>query len=299
MCVIAAKPAGVEMPTEERLINMWYVNPDGAGFMYAAEGKVYIEKGFMKLEHLLDRLDALGKRYDLKKLPMVLHFRITTHGGTKPENTHPFPISDSIGVLRKLKQQTDLGVAHNGIIPVTPRKDISDTMEYIAGQLAPLKRAVPQFYRDKNLLQMIAHATESKLAFLDKKGKIVTVGEFKEDEGVLYSNTSYKGYCHWRDYLWEEDYESGWEYHRMSEIQQKRVMWLDESKGEIVCDLAKGEEVYGEFAIDAAGTLYEYDYAKDLLMEVMDENYQAYNAEWMRLRFDPKSPIISEELVSL
>lgn len=31
MCVIAAKPAGVKMPTREQMEVMWFNNPDGAG----------------------------------------------------------------------------------------------------------------------------------------------------------------------------------------------------------------------------------------------------------------------------
>lgn len=33
MCIIAAKPAGVEMPSDEILRTMWNNNNDGAGFM--------------------------------------------------------------------------------------------------------------------------------------------------------------------------------------------------------------------------------------------------------------------------
>ena len=40
MCVIAAKPSGVKMPSVSTIENMWYKNPDGAGFMYALNGKV-------------------------------------------------------------------------------------------------------------------------------------------------------------------------------------------------------------------------------------------------------------------
>ena len=184
MCIIAAKPAGVNMPEDKILENMWNRNDDGAGFMYAVNGKVYIEKGFMKYKDLKTRLDQLGRKYNLRKLPMVMHFRITTHGGTKPENCHPFPISDSVGMLKKLKLTTSIGVAHNGIIPISPRKDISDTMEYIASQLAPLSKAVPMFYKDKNLMQMTANAIDSKMAFLTGDGKIYTIGDFIADKGI-------------------------------------------------------------------------------------------------------------------
>lgn len=299
MCVIAAKAAGVEMPTEDEIESMWFKNSDGAGLMYAANGKVHIEKGFMKLQEFKDKLAELDKKLDLKSRSVVLHFRITTHGGTSPENTHPFPISDSVGMLKKHKLITTLGVAHNGIINITPRKGISDTMEYIAGQLAPLARAVPDFYKNKDLLQMIANATTSKLAFLDGKGKIVTVGEFYEHNGVKYSNRSYESYYNWRDFNWDEWDYACWKKHTGTDMVTRKLMWLSEDKGEYVINTFNGKVVDGEFAIDAGGCLYEYDYNLDCFEEVIGYNYQAKNENGMPLKYNPKSNMLSEELVML
>ena len=197
MCIIACKPIGLQMPDEDTITNMWFSNPDGAGLMYNHKGKVHIEKGFMKIDDFLDALDRISKSVDLTQCGVVMHFRIATHGGTRPENTHPFPISSSIPVLKKLRLTTDVGVAHNGIIHNTPRsKDISDTMEYIAAQLAPLKAALPRFWENKNAMLLVKNAIDSKMAFLDGTGKIRTIGDFTEHEGLLYSNHSYKDY--WR-----------------------------------------------------------------------------------------------------
>ena len=146
MCIIAIKSRGVELPSEEILQNMWRANRDGAGFMYAKDGAVHIKKGFMTYESFIAEIRKLGSSGEMRNLPLIMHFRITTHGGTKPENTHPFPVTDSIGVLKKLNSTTKLGMAHNGIIDILPREGISDTMEYTASQLAPLSRALPKFY---------------------------------------------------------------------------------------------------------------------------------------------------------
>ncbi len=200
MCIIAAKARGIDMPSEETIENMWWRNNDGAGFMYAKDGHVHIQKGFMKYSEFKDALDRLAEKENLKDLAVVMHFRITTHGGTKPANCHPFPISDSIGVLSKLQSKCRIGVAHNGIINITPRQGISDTMEYIASQLAPLSRAVPDFYKNKDLMEMVYNATASRLAFLTGDGHIYTVGDFVEDNGVKYSNSSYKYSTSWRDF---------------------------------------------------------------------------------------------------
>ena len=159
MCIIAAKPAGTKMPATTTIENMWYRNHDGAGFMYAHGGTVHIEKGFMKLDDFKKALERVQEKVNLNATSVVMHFRIATHGGVMPANTHPFPVTSSISMLQKLKCTTSLGVAHNGIISsVNPRKGISDTMEYIASQLAPLYKGVPTFYENPNLMEMVSNA---------------------------------------------------------------------------------------------------------------------------------------------
>ena len=200
MCIIAAKPRGIAMPDEKTLKNMWGNNPDGAGIMWSVgDGVVHIEKGYMKQKNFLAAIDDLDKTVDLTDAAVVIHCRITTHGGTCAENTHPFPVSDSVGRLKKLRLTCPLGVAHNGIISsVTPRKNISDTMEYIASQLAPLYKAVPDFYKNPHLMEMISNAISSKMAFLSGKGEIYTIGSFLEEDDILYSNYSYAYSNSWR-----------------------------------------------------------------------------------------------------
>lgn len=194
MCIIAIKKQGMDMPTTETIENMWYSNPDGAGIMWNEKGKVHIEKGFMTLESFEKRLEEINPE-KLKDKAVVMHFRITTHGGTCKENCHPFPVTGNRNVLGKPIMNTDLGMAHNGIISaVTPRKGISDTMEYDLSQLSIMKKIDPAFYMKDDWLELIENAIESKMAFLDPKGNIRTVGIFEEADGILYSNNSYKSY---------------------------------------------------------------------------------------------------------
>ena len=54
MCIIAIKPIGIKMPNIKTIENCWYNNPDGAGFMYAKESNVYIEKGLYEVEKSQD-----------------------------------------------------------------------------------------------------------------------------------------------------------------------------------------------------------------------------------------------------
>lgn len=290
MCIIAAKAAGIAMPSQETIRRMWDGNRDGAGIMYVEKGRVRIEKGFMKFEDFQSSLDKLEHRLDLTATPVVMHFRITTHGGTKPENCHPFPITDSIGALKKLTCTTDLGVAHNGIIPISPRRGISDTMEYIASQLAPLKRALPKFYTNKDAMLLIKNAIESRMAFLTKDGTIYTVGDFIEDEGILYSNGSYqetrlpyRNLGDWGCYgggttedRWSQAVSDGW-----GEVET--LMWLDSATHYLkdldgtICEAA-------DYLIDDNGRVYEYDWELDAASLV--EGMAAYTHAGTPVRFD-------------
>ena len=314
MCIIAAKPAGVPMPDRETIRTMWNGNRDGAGLMYLDKGQVRIEKGFMAYKDLANRLDELERRLDLKSIPVVMHFRITTHGGTKPENTHPFPITDSVGALKKLTITTDVGVAHNGIIPITPRKGISDTMEYIATQLAPLKRAMPKFYENKHALALVENAIHSRMAFLSRDGKLTTVGTFIEDNGILYSNTSYQKlsgyyrgtaygcYTSWDD--WYDTYLTGRSAKKADKKTDKKataapaapaadlydedecklLMWLDD---DVIIQMADGtldDSSAGVYLLDEYQGVWEYDWNADLAFELPGAH--AVNRELMPVRFD-------------
>lgn len=299
MCIIASKPAGVEMPRAEYIRNMFKNNGDGAGLMYAANDKVYIEKGFMNYESFLEKLSTLDDVYDLKKLPLVMHFRITTHGGTKPENCHPFPVTESEGMLKKLRCSTDVGVAHNGIIDITPRKGISDTMEYIISQLAPLKRAVPKFYENKWLLKMIYNAIDSKMVIMNNKGQMTYIGEFKEESGVKYSNTSYAYSYKYSSFPYscygyddEELYgqEEQWYY------ECKDLMYVNELDGEYVTNY-KDEIVSGDYAIDKNGYVYAFSDALGMFTRMY--TYHAWDASGDQLIYNPLSEWIDEEIVAL
>lgn len=205
MCVIAIKKVGVDVPNEQNIIDMWESNSDGAGFMYAIKNKVYIEKGFMKLEDFKNSLKILEKRIKkmdnltLKDIPMVYHFRIKTHGANNPANTHPFPISANEQHLKALDLTTPLAMVHNGIISsAKPMGDMSDTASYIANVLTPLAKLDHEFYKKPYGIELMENTIGlSKLAFLDKDGEIVLVGHFlkgtqKGTENILYSNLSHE-----------------------------------------------------------------------------------------------------------
>lgn len=298
MCIIAAKPSGIPMPSEETLRNMWEGNPDGAGFMYPTtvknKGKskalVQVEKGFMSFDKFLNAIQKLAETHDMTALPLVMHFRITTHGGTCPELTHPFPVTSSRGALRKLKSTAPVGVAHNGIIhSVTPAKDMSDTSEYIATQLAPLHKALPKFWENPHALELIKNGIGSKMAILSADGSITTVGEFNEDNGMLYSNYSWTPrrwtYGNWGGTGWSKYYSpAAWECST-----PRKLMNLSEIPGAFTV-MGSGDPIdtdYNDgYAIDAAGRVYTYDELLDVWVRC--EGWSAYASTGMLLTYSAK-----------
>ena len=264
MCIIAIKQAGIKMPATTTIENMWHNNKDGAGFMYTKDGNVHIEKGFMTLKDLKAGLKRLEKTIDVVNTPIILHFRITTHGGTSPGNCHPFPISEKLPLLQMTKCKAPLAVAHNGIIDIKPsQKDISDTMEYIITQLAPLYQLKKDFYRQPAGKKLIYNFIRSKMAFLDAAGRIETIGDFiTGKDGILYSNTSYKArtiYYNWD--IWE-DFSIQW----YESEHGKYLSWLTEDDGYIL----SGETLISAdyYLTDKEGNLYQYDLETDIAIPI-------------------------------
>jgi predicted glutamine amidotransferase len=258
MCIIVIKPAGKKLPATATIENCWYNNNDGAGLMYAAGGTVHIQKGYMTLKSFKAALKRLEKDIDTISTPIVLHFRITTHGGTSSGNTHPFPVTEKLPLLQMTKSRAPLAVAHNGIIDIKPsKKDISDTMEYIINQLAPLYQLKKDFYKQPAGLQLIYNAIKSKMVFMDGSGYIATVGNFTTVDGILYSNTSYKARTVYYDWdLWD-DYSLQWYDSKYG----KYMTWLNEDDGYI---LSGGTLMSADYClVDRQGNLYRYDIETD------------------------------------
>ena len=255
MCIIAYSPKNCPIPSVERRAEMFRRNPDGAGFMFAYDGHVHAEKGFMTLSAMEERLAEVQKTIDLTAIPVVLHYRIGTHGGNTPGNTHPFPITKDRKALKKLVFDAPFAVAHNGIIHgITPQKGYSDTQEYIVRRLTHIK---PPF--DREILTQIGAETGSKFAFMYGNGSVQLVGAITEDrdDGCFYSNTSYLGY---RDMYTQR--KPTWEriIHRHQSIlpyePYDAMLPLDD---DIVID-ADGMLYDGaEFCMDIYGRIYHYD----------------------------------------
>lgn len=305
MCIIVCKPAGVDVPSAEILATCFVNNPDGAGFMLAAKNSVHGFKGLMCYDEFMAELQAAEKRFgNLKKLPVVMHFRIGTHGSNVAGNTHPFPLKGGYREMRHTRWEADQGFAHNGIIlststdPDIKKFNVSDTMVFAKKYVNPIAKHV-SIASDLELATMLQNVADSKLCFLDKKGKLVTCGDFVQDGGVYYSNSSYKPREYkfpplkrsYYDYGWSDYYDNYADYCYLSEADLRAYKnELAEEYGYV--ELPKGttiklihitkagtnyttyKNVEGMF-IDDFGSIHRFDpYRYDFICVYLQDEYE-------------------------
>ena len=198
MCIAIYKPEG-KILSQATLTECYDSNPDGAGFMYAENKKLHIEKGFFSFQSFYDAF----KKHENKQT--VLHFRIKTHGKIDTTNCHPFAVNNAIGFV------------HNGIISGFGDANHSDTIGFNQSILQPLvsKWGNLALFQDPIINLIEGRIGYSKLVFLDRHGNHKIMNEHKGewDDGIWYSNNSYKPYVapittyDWKDskYDWKKN----------------------------------------------------------------------------------------------
>lgn len=198
MCIAIYKPSD-KILSQETLNECYDSNPDGAGFMYAQDKKLHIEKGFFSYDSFYNAF----KQHEHKQA--VIHFRIKTHGKIDTTNCHPFAVNNAIGFV------------HNGIINGFGDTDHSDTIGFNNAILQPLvhKWGNLALFQDPIINLIEGRIGYSKLVFLDRHGnhKIMNEGKGVWDDGVWYSNNSYKPYvAPVTSQLWKDEAYSygGW-----------------------------------------------------------------------------------------
>lgn len=231
MCIIIAKEKHGRLPKEEELKNSFEYNSDGAGFMYVDNGKVVIDKGYMKYETFIKHYKKLLQKYNnFKNKSLVIHCRIGTSGKNIKGNTHPYPITNNTNLLRKTFYKTDIGIVHNGIIRgYGTAKGLNDTQEFISKFLYPLYNHYKDFYKNEDIMESLEIITTSKLAILNNKDELYLVGDFISDKDLLFSNDSYKDFIYYtRNY---KMYDSYWDdfYKKEEEDKEEYLIPLESS----------------------------------------------------------------------
>lgn len=169
MCVLIYKPKGVEIPSKKILRACFEANPHGAGF--ATPTSIHHSMNFKTIYK--------GLKCVPKEEHCIIHFRLATHGSIRLRNCHPFKI-DSICF------------AHNGVLSIPVKNDMTDSETAFKWLYPTIKKyGLESKELDNKVKQIIGY---SKFAFLCGD-KIKLYGDFRQIDGVYYSN------LRWRNYL--------------------------------------------------------------------------------------------------
>lgn len=178
MCVIIAHPSNAHLE-KDRAKRLWNRNPDGGGFAFIKDGKIEVQK-FMDFPNYWRAFETARSAHP--KAGFLLHMRITTHGDTNLENTHPYAVDEHTVM------------AHNGIIHGVPdyKDGRSDTKVFVDEVLSGL----PEDWLDnKYIVDMVEEWIGwSKLMFLTTNPKlnknVYILNEHKghEKDGMWFSN---------------------------------------------------------------------------------------------------------------
>jgi hypothetical protein len=204
MCVIAVSPVG-EKVAKEVFERMWRTNDDGFGMMYRSREGVAIVKGLLDMEEAWEQYALLPEG-----VPHVLHFRLATHGGVKPELTHPFVVHEESPLMQTGVSEKPV-LAHNGVWSLHALKQkevrlegpVSDTRVLAAwlGRLAkdrPIREALAKHYYEV--------LSAGRVVVVDPATwKLHLVGGWIREGSLLFSNHSFReniyalsGACDWK-----------------------------------------------------------------------------------------------------
>lgn len=198
MCLAILRPSGIQVP-KANLVTGWQHNPDGAGYAFVKDGKVVIRKGFMKLKPFLESYEvdaAINPESNF-----LIHFRITSQGSNTEDNTHPFPIEGG-------------ALIHNGTLTGTGSTygtGESDTRKF--ANMFSKNLTFDFVEQNKSKLNLATRGSKLVMLYDDDRYQIVNESDGNWNEGVWYSNYSWKQYRSLGTYSyddWETEDDLPW-----------------------------------------------------------------------------------------
>ena len=186
MCIIAIKTREVAYPSYKRVKNMCENNNDGFAIVWHVKGEPVRNYRTLNEKKFLKKYNEITSTYNAKDVSLFIHARIKTHGTQKLENCHGW-IEDKIG----------LAFAHNGILSIKNRDDMTDSETFFRDIFAPAFELGGWSAGERAIKACIG---TSKFCFMDMYGNLIHYGNYiKGDDGILYSNDSYME-CTWNRY---------------------------------------------------------------------------------------------------
>lgn len=184
MCVAVTLSKNGKVPTEAQIELMFEANPDGAGLAWIAKGSVVWTKGLQSTAKIAQLVRDIPK-------PALLHFRLTSAGGTHPSLTHPFPIEARPRLA--LSDSARSVLIHNGhwgaYLDVLAALKVVGEKKVMKGRVSDtrLMAHLAATSTGPTILRHLA-AKGQKIATLDRHGFVTRYGKWTEVDGFFVSN---------------------------------------------------------------------------------------------------------------
>lgn len=184
MCLLMVSMG--QVPDYKHISNANNNNPDGFGFAIHTGDGIITSRGMnaqKTVDRFYDTLDKVGSDF-----VAIYHARITTHGDSVVENAHPFRVGG----------RSDLILAHNGMLPIHPRKGDNRSDTRIFAEDVMLNMGIEMLDDKHSFARLEDWAAGSKIAILstapELRDQVYIVNEHLGtwDQNIWWSNTSYK-----------------------------------------------------------------------------------------------------------
>lgn len=242
MCLLCVMEPN-ETPTREQLLTAAEANPHGFGFAIMTSDRILTGRG-MNAEEVIDRF--LHLRAGFPGGHAMFHTRFTTHGTTTKSNCHPFRVAGD----------PDIVLAHNGVLPLNPDDDRSDTRLFAEEWLPEL--GVESLDDPVLFAGLEDWARGSKVAIFSKSNLLQKdvyilnehLGHW--NNGIWWSNYSYEKYKSYGSYCGGLPYRS-WD--RYSEVAaEDSDILLDEDGIEsfedgVNCNFCRQRDIDSDYAM--------------------------------------------------
>lgn len=172
MCCILYIPSGEKTPPITILKTIHRANPHGIGFVDA-------DGNSLKTLDLSCFLQAVKQRHT--DAACIIHFRLATHGSISEKNCHPFHDT-----------ATDIWFAHNGVLPIVSKNDMTDSEIFFREVFIPILNEVYDGDIDAPGLWQFVDRRRGSSRFIFMHGDDIRMfGQWYERQGVFYSNLNW------------------------------------------------------------------------------------------------------------
>lgn len=187
MCVIVIKQAGCDFPPAEVIAQCMNANPHGFAFAWNQDGQIHTYKT-MSRQEALDKYNELSRSLNPRESSLMFHARKATPGSHKVENCHCWTHGDIV-------------FAHNGVLDIDARDDMTDSETYFRDIFCPVYDALGLNFA-MQMSKAFLGSSSNKFAVMDKDGKFyLTRGKTGSFEKLTFDG--YKGTFYFSNTYWQ------------------------------------------------------------------------------------------------